>query len=303
MTIGKSVNNTKLYLLDEQENLAPYGTIAQLYVSGIGLAKGYIDTELNLERFISNPFGCKPKELLYKTEDLVRYLADGSLEYIGRTDEQVSINGFRVELGEIEQQITDYKKVNSCLVSYRDCEFGFKRLVAYIVLKERDLSDSELNCPNDELTLELNDHLAKILPSYMIPSVFMVIEQFPLTANGKVDKKKLPLPERLSVDLGRIAPSNEVEQRLVELMSKLLNTQEDSISVNDSFFELGLSSLKLFSCVNFINKELSLTLTIADIYRNNTVQLLAGNIKELNLVSQLSTNEQEEMSFYEDGEI
>ncbi|MCW8091975.1 non-ribosomal peptide synthetase, partial [Alteromonas sp. ASW11-130] len=302
-SIGKPINNTKLYLLDMQGNLAPYGSPGELYVSGAGLAKGYIDSSLNSGRFINNTFDNAHEALLYKTGDLVRYLPDGNLEFIGRADEQVSINGFRVELGEIEKQVSDYEKVNSCVISYRKCGLGIKRLMAYLVLKEQYLKDIEFGVQNDELTKELGEYLAKILPSYMLPSSYIVLEQFPLTANGKIDKKKLPLPELGLAESEIIAPSNEVEEQLVEMMSELLQVAADKISVNYSFFELGLSSLRLFSCVNYINKEFGLTLTVADLYKNNTVQLLAGKINEFNLLTQISADEQEEMSFIEDGEI
>ncbi|KKE81562.1 non-ribosomal peptide synthetase, partial [Pseudoalteromonas luteoviolacea] len=302
-SIGKPVNNTKLYIVDKRGNLAPYGSIGELYVSGDGLAKGYFDPNLNEGRFINNQFVSIDDEVLYKTGDLVRYLPDGNIEFVGRADEQVSINGFRVELAEIEKKLSDSEKVKSSVVLYRKCQFGIKRLMAYLILKEQYQQDEGCTLQHDTLGKELEEYLSKILPSYMVPSSYMVLEQLPLTANGKIDKKKLPLPDLGQASTDIVTPSNEIEEQLVEMMSELLQVAAEKISVNYSFFELGLSSLRLFSCVNYINKKFALTLTVADLYKNNTVQLLARKINELNLLTQVSAIEQDEMSFIEDGEI
>ncbi|HEC75388.1 MAG TPA: amino acid adenylation domain-containing protein [Methylophaga aminisulfidivorans] len=295
-SIGRPVNNTELYLLDKQGNLAPFGAVAELYLAGDGVALGYVNVNLDKGRFIEQQVFSHGNRKLYRTGDLVRYCEDGSLTFIGRVDEQVSINGFRVELGEIEQQLSTFDKVNTCVVMYRESDLGFKRLIAYIVVKEAYKNESQ-----DALSNEFATALAGVLPSYMHPSVYVILDQLLLNANGKIDKKNLPQPESRGSQI--IAPSNEIEEQLLSAMSSLLGVDEQYISVTNSFFELGLSSLKLFSCVNYINKEFALTLTVADLYKNNTVQLLAGKIKELSLVSNMLTNDNDQMSFLEDGEI
>ncbi|MBA6257663.1 MULTISPECIES: non-ribosomal peptide synthetase [unclassified Colwellia] len=274
--IGKPINGTSLYVLSPEGHLVPLGSVGELYIGGTGLARGYLNQpEMTAEKFISNPFSDDPEDRLYKSGDLVRYLLDGNLEFAGRTDDQVKIRGFRIELGEIEIQLSQCDSVASCLVLVREDEPGQKRIVAYVTpsVRKQDQESYE-----QALIPELKAHLQQNLPAYMMPSAFVILEEFPLTSNGKVDKKALPAPDDTLLQGEYIAAETPTEQALVNTWSSLLKIKADDISVNANFFELGGHSLLAIRLVAEIRAQLQQELPIKFIFESSTIRAMANYI-------------------------
>ncbi|KAF9559481.1 hypothetical protein EC968_006605, partial [Mortierella alpina] len=221
--IGRPVRNSKVYILDSQQQLVPFGAIGELFISGVGVARGYLNkAEQTAERFIKDPFSNDDKARMYRTGDLVRYLPDGNLVYLGRTDHQVKIRGFRIELGEIEARLAEHQMVSEVVVLALG-EGASKRLVAYLTAdSDRLQEDLEASA----LPSILRSYLTTRLPEYMIPSAFVRLSVFPLTTNGKLDRRALPAPG--DGDLARQtyeAPTGETELKLASIWSELLNVE------------------------------------------------------------------------------
>ncbi|HMC74094.1 MAG TPA: amino acid adenylation domain-containing protein, partial [Terriglobales bacterium] len=226
--IGRPIGNTQMYVLDKQRQLLPVGVAGELYIGGEGVARGYWNRpQLSAEKFIPDPFRSQPGARLYRTGDLVRYLPDGNLQYLGRLDTQVKVRGFRIELGEIESVLGQHPAVQQGVVVVREDTPGDKRLVAYIV-GDRDLAASE----------ELRAYLKQSLPEYMLPSQYVVLDSFPLTPNGKVDRNALPKPKREFAEKARaVSPRDDLEASLVHIWENVLGVRP--IGINEDFFELG----------------------------------------------------------------
>ncbi|WP_035089086.1 non-ribosomal peptide synthetase, partial [Aquimarina muelleri] len=244
LSIGKPIKNSQAYILNSSLDLLPIGVVGELYVGGSGLARGYLNNEdLTREKFISNPF--KEGERIYKTGDLVRWLPDGNIDFIGRVDDQVKIRGYRIELGEIESVLSSLDVVIQCCVLVKEDSLGEKCLVGYVVV-EGDL-DKE----------EIQQYLKLSLPEYMVPTVWVEMEVMPLTNNGKLDKKALPEPDGSESSAKTyVAPESEIEVQLVEIWQDLLGLE--NIGIHDNFFELGGHSLLATRLVSKIRKELSI---------------------------------------------
>ncbi|GAB1540090.1 hypothetical protein NUACC21_27590 [Scytonema sp. NUACC21] len=260
--IGRPIDNTLVYVLDRDLQLTPLGVVGELYVGGDGLARGYLHRpELTQERFIDNPF--IPGTKLYKTGDLVRYLKDGHLEYLGRHDEQIKIRGFRVELGEIANVIAQHPDVQESVVVASDDAQDNQRLIAYIVTAKQ------------EITAQLLPYLQQKLPNYMLPSAFVVIEELPLTPNGKVDKQALPKDDIIRPNTAQsfVAPRNFTELSLVKLWENLLNTSP--IGVTDNFFDLGGHSFLAVRLMAQIQDRFRHNLTLSTLFENPTIETLA----------------------------
>ena len=256
--IGKPIQNVQLLVLNAQLQLQPHGLAGELYIGGSGLARAYLNQpELTKERFIQNPFSGISSERLYKTGDMVRYLSDGNLEFIGRIDDQVKIRGFRIELGEIEQQLATHPDVQSSLVIVNQ-DNEEKKLVAYVTTKS-SMEDSELI---NSIRSRLYDHL----PDYMVPSLFVILEKFPLTANGKVDRKALPQPDGKSQIGKYTAPDGETELMLTSIWSDLLKISAEKISADANFFQLGGHSLLASNLINEVKEKMSLQIDYKDIF-------------------------------------
>src|SRR4030066_1235848 len=227
--IGKPIPTLTTYIIDRDNNLTPIGIAGELCISGIGLARGYLNQpELTKEKFVANPF--IPGERMYRTGDLARWLPDGNIEFLERIDHKENIKGYRIELGEIESHLLKHKKIKEAVVLAREDKTGSKYLCAYIV------SDEEISLP------ELREYLAKELPEYMIPSYFIPLKKLPLTPNGKVDRKALPeLDGNINTGTEYEAPRNEIEEKLAEVWQKVLDIEK--VGINDDFFELGGHSL------------------------------------------------------------
>lgn len=278
--IGKPIANVSVYVLDQNFKLVPIGVSGELYISGACLGAGYWMDPLQTEKvFIDNPFhiqgNCASSERMYKTGDLVRWLADGNLEFMGRIDHQVKIRGFRIELGEIEKNLLAHNKVKEVIVLSKEAQDGDKYLVAYVVLKEGDDSDSmkEFNT--------LRTHLGKILPDYMVPSVFMLLEHIPLTSNGKIDRKALPEPELTTQKQHYVAPTSVTETKICEIWQDILGV--NPIGVHDNFFELGGHSLTAMRVVGCISKTFNVSLPIKAMFTSQTPRALGQVVLELDI--------------------
>ncbi|WDE02123.1 non-ribosomal peptide synthase/polyketide synthase [Thalassomonas actiniarum] len=273
--IGRPVANTRFYILDQHKQLTPFGVAGELYIGGEGVARGYLNQQqLTQDCFITNPFSDGADDRLYKSGDLVRYLADGNVEFIGRVDDQVKIRGFRIELGEIESQLSRYQQVVSSLVLAREDEGKHKQLVAYI----NPVAESSALSEPGTFIEALKQELHQTLPEYMVPSAFVMIEQWPLTANGKIDKKALPSPDNSALQGEYVAPQTEIEQILTQIWGRLLKMDAEDISTRANFFTLGGHSLLTVRLVAEIRKELQVEVSVKSVFEAAHIQALAETV-------------------------
>lgn len=264
ITIGQPVGNTQLYILDQELQPVPIGVIGELYIGGSGLARGYLNREkLTADRFVPDPFRSETGARLYRTGDLARYLADDSIELLGRMDDQVKINGHRIELGEVSAVLMQHPAVHEAIVLTRTEKTDEKRLVAYYVpVQEKDPE-----------TTELRDFLKTSLPNYMIPALFQQLDRLPLTPNGKVDRKALPTPESIRQSTGYVAPRNEAERMLTRIWQTALDV--DQVGIHDNFFDLGGASIQSLEVVARANMY-GFRIGIEHIFEYQTVAELAA---------------------------
>jgi amino acid adenylation domain-containing protein len=263
--IGRPIVNARIYLLDRKGQPVPIGVPGELHIGGASLARGYLNRpELTDERFVPDPFSKAPQARMYRTGDLARHSPDGEIEYLGRTDHQLKIRGFRVEPGEIEAAMREHPGVSDAVVVGREDETGAKRLVAYLV--------GGKSAPGVE---GLREHLRHTLPDYMIPSAFEFLDALPLTPNGKVDRTRLALAPLAGTDPARrrILPSTDTERRLAAIWSRLLNIEE--VGVDESFFELGGHSLMAVRLFAEIERKLRVRLPLSSLFENATIAGLA----------------------------
>lgn len=264
-SIGRPVANTSTYVLDAQLQPVPVGIPGELHLSGAGLARGYLQRpELTAERFVPDLFSSKPGARMYKTGDLARYDSDGTLQFLGRLDHQVKMRGYRIELGEIEATLRGHPAVQEAVVVVRDSAQGNRDLVAYVATGDES-----------DLTAELRGLLKKKLPEYMVPSYFVLLEAFPLTPNGKIDRRALPPPDRTRPDLSpsRSAPRNQVEEQLARIWKEVL--EREQVGVTDNFFELGGHSLLAVRLVSEIEKAFGQKIPLVSLFRHSTIESLA----------------------------
>lgn len=266
--IGKAIDNMQMFILNDQLNEVLPGEIGELYVTGIGVGLGYLNNrELTEQKFINDPFNDNSRRIFYSTSDLVRYLPNGDIEFIERKDFQVKIRGFRVELGEVESSVKTFSNVKDALVIANEDSKNQKFLVAYIVANKKSWKKSTSS--------ELKEYLKNYIPSYMIPDFVIRIDKFPLTLNGKIDRKKLPLPKvNCLVPIQQL--DNKVEEKLVGIWSKLLHTE--TIDINDNFFVLGGHSLSAIKLISWIRKEFGIELSIKLLFEYPTIHSLAKAI-------------------------
>jgi amino acid adenylation domain-containing protein len=262
--IGRPVANTQTYILNRYMQPVPIGIPGELYLGGIQVGRGYMNRpELTAEKFIPDPFRQEPGARLYKTGDLCRYLPDGNVEYIGRTDFQVKIRGLRIELGEIEFEIGQHPDIREAVVVARG-EGGDKRLVAYMIAKD----GKKVNVD------ELRSHLKEKLADYMVPSAFIQMDFFPLTSSGKVDRRALPVPEgKRQIETLFIAPESEMEKAIAGIWKDVLKLEK--VGTRDNFFDLGGHSLLLVRVMNRIQQSLGKDITIVDMFQRPTIHDLA----------------------------
>ena len=275
ISIGKPLPNIKAYILDANHRLVPIGVAGELCIAGAGLSRGYLGNDkLTNEKFIDNPYGTNEK--IYKTGDLARWLPDGNIQFLGRIDNQIKIRGFRIELGEIESALTSQDEIKSSVVIAKDDKAGNKRLIAYIIPAEE----------NTGLNIEkLRESLSRTLPDYMVPSLFVKLEEIPLTSNGKVDRKALPDPEgNIEKTHEYVAPQTEVERKLAQIWKEVLGVER--VGIHDNFFELGGHSLLATKIISKIRTEFNNELPLKVLFENTTIKGLSKSID----TSQLGQN-------------
>jgi len=257
--IGKPITNSSVYILDKNNNLVPKGVMGEVCLGGTGLSRGYLNQpKLTREKFVSHPF--KQNQRLYKTGDLGRWLKDGTVEFLGRKDNQIKLRGYRIELGEIESILSQHESVNSSLVMVHEDNENEKVLVAYITV------NTPLNVSN------LKQWLSERLPYYMVPNYLEVLDIFPLNVNGKVDRAKLPLPQSMTFDVRESykEPSTELEKSLAKLWQEVLGVSK--IGLEDNFFDIGGHSLKATKLISKIHKEFQVKLKLKDLFVNASLQ-------------------------------
>jgi aryl carrier-like protein len=246
----------------------PIGLVGEIYIGGAGVCGGYWErAELTAGRYLPDPFSASGGARLYRTGDTGRYQRDGQVEYVGRLDEQVKVRGYRVELGEIEAELREQGAVREVVVMLREDQAGGKRLVAYVV--------AEAKTSVSELRQSLQEHL----PEYMIPSAFVMLEELPLTVNGKVDRRALPAPDssRPKLEKVYVAPRNEREEKLAGIWSQVLGLEK--VGVHDNFFELGGDSIIIIKIIGRMT-QIGLEVSAKQIHDHPTIAELASAVSE-----------------------
>ncbi|HJP94904.1 MAG TPA: amino acid adenylation domain-containing protein [Pyrinomonadaceae bacterium] len=263
--IGRPISNMRVYILNRDLQPVPAGVTGELYIGGDGLARGYLSQpELTAEKFVPDRFSGEPGEKLYRSGDLCRWLPSGEIEFVGRVDKQVKLRGFRIELGEIEAVLRTHAAVRESVVVVNDAGRDDKRLVAYVVAEPRATTGNELRT-----------YLKERLPEYMVPSVFMLLEELPLTASGKVDHRRLPEPEGVRPELaaGYVAPTTAVEELVAGMWAEVLGLER--VGVNDNFFDLGGHSLVAIQVISRVRETFQVELKLDKFFATPTVSALA----------------------------
>lgn len=273
VSIGRPIANAQVYLLDAYLQPVPVGVPGDLYIGGAGLGRGYLNRpELTAEKFIPHPFATQPGARLYKSGDLGRYLPDGSIEFLGRVDQQVKLRGFRIEPGEIESVLGQHPAVKKAAVIVRENSSQDKRLVAYIIPTPKNLASAG----------ELAGFLQDKLPDYMVPSAFVMVDALPLSPSGKLNRAALPEPDRshLLVDGAPLLARTPTEELLTRIWGQVLRLEQ--VGVHDNFFDLGGHSLLAVQVFARIEQELGLSLPVATLFQAPTIARLAQLIRQNN---------------------
>ncbi len=269
LPIGRPIDNVRVHILDRNLQPVPVGIPGELHIGGPGVARGYLNhPDLTVEKFVSDPFSSDSGARLYKTGDLARYLEDGQIEFVGRRDFQVKIRGFRVELGEIETALGKHPAVRACIVVARE-EGNIKRLVAYVIPAAGSVADAAA----------LRKFLKKQLPEYMVPADFVRLDEFPLTPNGKVDRKALPAPQPGAVsESGHVAATNFVEMQLVAMWEEILGRKP--VGIRDNFFDLGGHSLLAVRLMRRIEHNFKRKLPLTTLFEAPTIEQFAALLQQ-----------------------
>ena len=270
--IGRPIANTQVYVLNSHNQPQPIGVIGELFIGGEGLSRGYHNqSKLTQERFIERSFDGGQESRLYRTGDLCRWHADGRLEFLSRIDGQVKLRGFRIELSEIEAVLAEYSGIKESVVIIREDSPGDKRLVAYLVIDQKE----------PVTTPALRRALAKKLPEYMIPVAFVRLDALPLTPSGKLDRRALPAPDALRPELetGYVSPQTPIEEELATIWSVLLGVER--VGIHDNFFELGGHSLVAIRVIVRISSQMGVDLSVRSLFEAPTIAGLANKIEEL----------------------
>jgi amino acid adenylation domain-containing protein len=283
MPLGRPLANNELYILDGQMEPAPVGVTAELYIGGLGLARGYHGLpSLTAEKFIPNPFSTEPGSRLYRTGDLVRYLPDGLLEFRGRADSQIKLRGMRIELGEIETGLREHSGVDECVVVLRG-DGAEATLVAYVVPVEKTGPEAD----------ELRSFLAGRLPQHMVPSAFVTLERLPLMVNGKVDRHALPEPTQTAQVRSAakfVAPANELERTIAGIWSEVLGREQ--VGTQDNFFDIGGNSLQLLVAHLKLRQKIGRDVPTFELFQYPTVSTLAAHLHQGEELESLDSSEE-----------
>ncbi len=264
--IGKPIDNTSFYIVDKNLQLQPIGLHGELCISGVGLARGYLNRyELNREKFIQNPFVLEGR--MYRTGDLARWLPDGNVEYLGRLDHQVKVRGFRIELDEIDYKLSKYNGVNKSVTIVKNDNNGEPYISSYVV--------AEANLKKEEI----KDYLKKVLPEYMIPNYIVFLDELPVTSNGKLDRRVLPDAHNTDNNsTAYVKPESSLEKVIAEIWQEVLG--RDAIGVHDNFFDVGGDSLKIIRLSSSLTEKLQKEVTVADLFRYTTISRLSNYLME-----------------------
>jgi natural product biosynthesis luciferase-like monooxygenase protein len=266
--IGRAIANTSLYITDAKRRALPAGVAGELFIGGLGVARGYFQRpELNEERFVADPFSLRPGARMYRTGDRARWRSDGVMEFLGRADFQVKLRGYRVEPGEIEALVRQQAGVSECVVLLREDRPGDQRLVAYVVPAPRTKVDAQT----------IRDTLRARLPEYMVPSNVLLIDELPLTPNRKIDRKALPAPELGSAHAApaeSAKPESEIDRQIAEVWEEMLG--REGVGVDDNFFDLGGHSLLVVRVHRKLQEVLGRSLALTDLYRFPTIRALSS---------------------------
>ncbi|WP_264530520.1 non-ribosomal peptide synthetase [Flavobacterium sp. N502540] len=266
LNIGKPIQNTQIYILDDHNNLCPIGVKGSLFIGGEGLTRGYYnDEKLTSDKFTLSNNSLQEDKTIYKTGDLARWTADGSIEYLGRSDSQVKINGYRIELGEIESILMQYKEISKAVVIASKNETGNTNLVAYYTSKAA-IDQSELR-----------EFIRYKLPHYMVPDQFRELKDIPLTPNGKIDRKALPnLKTPVAFEREYIPPGNLRESKLIEIWKNVLGVED--IGIKDNFFDLGGNSLLIIKMLNAVNMEFKTNISVMEGFNLPNISAISAHI-------------------------
>ncbi|MFZ5515898.1 MAG: amino acid adenylation domain-containing protein [Candidatus Zhuqueibacterota bacterium] len=269
--IGRPLSNVKVYLLDKYLNPTPPGIPGEIYIGGVCLARGYHHrAEMTAERFVPDPFGQNAGGRLYRTGDMGKYLPDGTIEFYGRVDFQVKVRGFRIELAEIESVLTEHEAIEEVVVLAKKDKAGENRLVAYIVPDHKPLPEKS----------EIREFLKSRMPEYMVPTAFVMLDAFPLTPNGKIDRKALPEPDefRASAEATYVKPRTELENVVATIWQEVLLMEK--VGINDNFFDLGGHSLTMVKVHSVLCEKLNRDISIVEMFKYPTVRTLARFLSE-----------------------
>ncbi|MCB9252333.1 MAG: non-ribosomal peptide synthase/polyketide synthase [Flavobacteriales bacterium] len=276
--IGKTFSNSKIYVLNRKLQLCPVGVPGELFISGDGLARGYLNNkELTDQKFIDNPFSKNKSEKLYRTGDLVQLTGKGNVIFLGRVDSQVKIRGFRIELGEIESALQDLESIKQAVVLAKEDQLLNRRLVAYVLKKE----------DHTATVSEIQESLQEKLPEYMIPATFVFMDSFPLTPNGKIEKRALPEPDYSSSADQYTSARNETELALTQIWQELLDLEQ--VGIHDNFFELGGDSIITIQLVSRA-RRVGIELQVDDVFTYQTIERLSALLEHRSSSDILSQN-------------
>jgi acyl carrier protein len=285
MPIGRPVGNMQVYVLDGNLQQVPVGVRGELHVGGVGVGRGYLnDAARTAESFVPDPFGGGSGGRLYRTGDRARHAPDGSVEYLGREDNQVKVRGFRIELREIEVVLGRHPGVEESAVVAAEKEPGDKFLAAYFVPRRGQAPDAE----------GLKNFLRERLPAHMVPAAFIALDRMPLTPNGKLDRRALPAPAPELIDRRPpiVEPRTEIERAQAQIWAEVIRV--DKVGIDDNFFDLGGHSLAATQLLSRLRASFGVELTLADFFAAATVREVSKKI-EAALVAQASSDELEEI--------
>ncbi|MGF6813134.1 amino acid adenylation domain-containing protein [Paraburkholderia sp. Clong3] len=282
--IGRPIANTRVYLLAGDGAPVPFGAVGELHIGGAGVARGYLNRAgLTAERFLADPFSDEAGARMYRTGDLARYLADGNLEFLGRNDDQVKIRGFRIEPGEIAARLVEHERVRDAVVVAREDRTGQMRLVAYVVYAPEAGAQHEAGAQEEDqgaLAGALRAHLGARLPDYMVPAAFVRLAALPLTANGKLDRKELPVPDDDAyARAAHAAPQGEIETALAGIWAELLGLER--VGRHDHFFELGGHSLLAVQLLSRLSRAVGVDVPLTTLFARPVLADLAASIVEV----------------------